>query len=57
MNLDFKSTIFLCAFNNFTNNEFISSINVLSKKLALIVKNEVDLKIPTKDYEYFKIFS
>jgi hypothetical protein len=57
MNLDFKSTIFLCAFNNFTNNEFISSINVLSKKLDLIVKNEVDLKIPTKDYEYFKIFS
>jgi hypothetical protein len=33
---------------------YVNSINELSKKLDLIIKNDVNLKLPTKDYEYFK---
>ena len=33
---------------------YVNSIYELSKKLDLIIKNDVNLKLPTKDYEYFK---
>ena len=33
---------------------YINSIDKLSKKLDLIIKNEVNLKLPIRDYKYFK---